>query len=165
MIDELNSILPNDLSKRLSISQHESISKLLGLGNLMKNVLTFNVGPNSKGPIHIDINNLDTLNVPSTFALNIPITNCNDLLVKWYSSDKSILDVPDNDIPDFPNTPMLENKYATEIETTDCIVPHIVNIDTWHSVTNNSKSNTAKLISIRFFENLITKDELVKRFL
>ena len=83
----------------------------------------------------------------------------------WYITDKSVLDAPDDTIPEFPGTPILEKKYAIEFDTTDCTLPHIVKIDTWHSVTNYSKSNIAKLISIRFFEDLITKDELVKRFL
>jgi hypothetical protein len=165
LIAGLNSILPNNLSKRITPCQGKIISKLLGLDNLIKNILIFNIGSESEGPIHIDIDKMDTVNMPSKFALNIPIINCNDLIVNWYISNKSILEVPDNKIPDFPNTPMLEKKYATEIEKTDCLLPHIVNIDTWHSVINKSTFNTAKLISIRFFEDRITKDELVKRFL
>jgi len=165
VVNQLAINLPNDLSKRLTKFQLVNISKILKLENILKNVLTFNVGPESEGPIHIDVNKLDLFNKPSKFALNIPIAHCNDLLVKWYNSDKSILDVPDNAIPEFPGTPTLENKYAIEIEKTDCLIPHIVNINTWHSVINHSKSNTAKLISIRFFEDRITKDELVKRFL
>lgn len=122
------------------------ISILLGLPFISR-VLYFSITPYHYSAIHIDktINSTNSLE----FALNIPITTCDNIYMNWFdnlSNTHSIYYPVDK----AQATPILESKNAKTIDTVNLNLPMFVKINDWHNIENRSNSVVGKLISIRF---------------
>jgi hypothetical protein len=137
------------------------------ISNILKNtlpvagILYFRINPATESVIHID-KNLDKLNQPTPkFALNLPLRNSDQVLMRWFSNNLSDSDIDVFVGPNGTTTPLLAKQNATCIDETYYTKPCIVKIDDWHSVENQSTSNVAEFISIRFS---IPLQLLVKKF-
>lgn len=131
------------------------IHNMLGLAVSIQSILYFRLQPTECSLIHID-KNLSSKNVGSSFALNLPLLNSDNVLMKWYSDNDPNIN---HDIFIGPNgtlTPSLPNNRVTCTDQLYYTNPHIVKIDAWHSVQNESLSDVAHFISIRFYSPLST---------
>lgn len=137
------------------------------ISNILKNtlpifgILYFRVPTNTTSIIHID-KNLDNLFHPTpNFALNLPLENSDQVLMRWFSNNLSDSDLDTFTGPNGTKTPYLKQENATCIDETYYNKPCIVKIDDWHSVENQSISGMAEFISIRFS---IPLQLLIKKF-
>lgn len=137
------------------------------ISNILKNtfpifgILYFRVPANTTGIIHID-KNLDTPFQPvPKFALNLPLENSDQVLMRWFSTHLSNSEIDTFTGPNGTNTPYLKQENANCIDETYYNKPCIVKIDDWHSVENQSLSGMAEFISIRFS---IPLQLLIKKF-
>ena len=130
------------------------IYKLLGLTFPIATILYFQLKPLSNSPIHMDKNlsNPNTFN--TDFALNIPLYNGSNVLMRWYddTTPDCIYDVFKG--PHGTDTPWLSKNRAVCIDKLHYTVPHIVKINKWHSVENQSTDEYSRFISIRFYSPL-----------
>lgn len=127
------------------------IYKLLGLTFPIATILYFQLEPLYNSHIHIDKNlsNPDMFN--TDFALNIPLINGKNVVMRWYDDT-----TPDSkqDIfigPNGTHTPLLSKDRSVCIDELYYAVPHIVKINDWHSVGNHSSDEYASFISLRFY--------------
>ena len=127
------------------------IYKLLGLEFSIATMLYFQLEPSSTSIIHMD-KNLSNPNAFNTdFALNIPLYNGKNVLMRWY----------DDNTPDCmhdvftgvsgTNTPLLPTNRAVCVDKLYYTVPHFVKINNWHSVENQSNDEYSRFISLRFY--------------
>lgn len=145
--------LPRDESTDTSVcstTEIEKISKVLNLGLPIRSILYFRMGRNIKGLIHQDVN----LNLPNfriNHALNLPLANCDDVYMKWFTQiDLSVNAIPFGG-PTFGSpTPLLDRDNSICIDTVKCNTTQLVNVNDWHAIENHSLENCAYLISIRF---------------
>ena len=137
-----------------SITEIEKISKVLNLGLPIKSILYFRMGRDFKGYIHKDIN----LNTPHLFvnhALNLPLQNCQQVYMNWFTQNDSNIDITSFGGPTTGSpTPLLDSDNATCIDTVNCNTATLVSVNDWHSIDNYSIENCAYLISIRFMPNV-----------
>jgi hypothetical protein len=138
--------------KTLTVIQ---VSNILKVSIPIKSILYFKLQPLQSSVIHIDTDISNKNNEPE-FALNLPLLNSDNVLMKWYSDNDPNIN---HDIFIGPNgtlTPSLPNNRVTCTDQLYYTNPHIVKIDAWHSVQNESLSDVAHFISIRFYSPLST---------
>ena len=158
-------ILENVPVPNLVVSCNKSIIAKIGmiLGSKLPihTILYFKLQPTVNSIIHIDKNSKDPTAFQAMFALNLPLINSDEVLMSWYS--KNSLDV-DTDAfigPNGSSTPSISKDNVTCIDQTYYSNPHIVKINDWHSVENQSTTGVAQFISLRFVEPL---DQVLSSF-
>jgi hypothetical protein len=133
-----------------SVTEIVKISKVLNIGLPIKSILYFRMSAGIKGWIHKDIN-LSRPHFLTNHALNLPLANCEQVYMKWFTqNDLTINAMPFGGPTSGSPTPFLENNNATCIDTVNCNTVKLVNVNDWHSIENNSVEGHADLISIRF---------------
>ena len=138
------------------------IHNLLGINIPIQSILYFTLPPTTVGGIHIDIN-LSKKTKGVEFALNLPLLNSDKVLMRWYldNDPKTNFDVFTG--PNSTDTPLLSKNRAVCIDELYYTSPHLVKINDWHSVENESTTDTAHFISLRFFSPLdIVMNRLVR---
>jgi hypothetical protein len=138
------------------------IHNLLGIDIPIQSILYFKLPPIEVSAIHIDIN-LSKKTKGAEFALNLPLMNSAKVLMRWYvdNDPKTNFDVFAG--PNGTDTPLLPINRAICINELYYTRPHIVKINDWHSVENESTTDTAHFISLRFFSPLdIVLNRLVR---
>ena len=138
------------------------IHNLLDIDIPIQSILYFKLPPTTVGVIHIDIN-LSNKTKNAEFALNLPLMNSDKALMKWYidNDPKTNFDVFAG--PNSTDTPLLSKNRAVCIDELYYTSPHLVKINDWHSVENESTTDTAHFISLRFFSTLdIVMNRLVR---
>lgn len=131
------------------------IYKMLGITVPIHSILYFKLLPTEASIIHID-KNLANKNNDAEFALNLPLLNSDKVIMRWYSDNNPITDYEIFIGPNGTNTPSLPKDRVTCIDQLYYTSPHIVRINDWHSVENESTTNIAHFISLRFFSSLKT---------
>ena len=129
------------------------IHNLLGIDIPIQSILYFKLPPTEVSVIHIDIN-LSKKTKGAEFALNLPLMNSAKVLMRWYidTDPKTNFEVftgpNSHDVPCLPTNRSicLDQLYYTR--------PHFVKINDWHSVENESTTDTAHFISLRFYSSL-----------
>lgn len=148
--------LPNsDNVVRCKIHEIEKISEVLNLGLPIRSILYFRPSTDCKGSIHKDIN----LNMPvplTNYALNLPLTNCEQVYMKWFVQNDLTVNAETFKGPSTGSlVPKLDKSNATCIDTVNCNTTTLVNVNDWHNIENHSTENYhAYLISIRFAPNV-----------
>ena len=138
------------------------IHNLLGINIPIQSILYFTLPPTTVGGIHIDIN-LSKKTKGVEFALNLPLLNSDKVLMRWYLDNDPETNFDVFTGPNGTDTPSLPKDRATCIDQVYYTSPHIVKICDWHSVENESTTDTAHFISLRFFSPLdIVMDRLVR---
>ena len=138
------------------------IHNLLGIDIPIKSILYFKVPPSTVSAIHIDTH-LSHKTKGVEFALNLPLMNSDKVLMRWYldndpETNFNIITGPNSEV-----VPSLPKDRATCIDQVYYTSPHIVKICDWHSVENESTTDTAHFISLRFFSSLdIVMNKLVR---
>ena len=133
-----------------SATERRAISDILNLGLPITSILYFKMGRDFTGLIHKDIN-LNTPNLKVNPALNLPLFNCEQVFMKWFTqNDQNINEKPYGGPSTGAPTPLLNYNNATCIDNVNCNNPTLVNITDWHSIENHSTEHLAFLISIRF---------------
>ena len=132
----------------------EKISKVLNLRLPIRYILYFRIGADASGIIHKDIN-LRNPNFLINHALNLPLRGCEQVYMKWFTQN----DLTNNAEPfggpsSGSPTPLLDKDNATCIDTVNCNTATVVNVNDWHSISNQSTDRCADLISIRFMTNV-----------
>ena len=139
------------------------IYKLLNINVPIQSILYFKLNPNQVGIIHID-KNLSNETKGAEFALNLPLINSDNVLMRWYRDNESNKNFDIFTGPNGTDTPSLPKDRATCIDQVYYTSPHIVKINDWHSVENESTTDVAHFISLRFFLPLdIVMKNLVRR--
>lgn len=139
-----------DLSACSNSEIHE-LSKILNLGTPIKSILYFRMGKMHTGLIHQDYNPY----FPLLHALNLPLSGCDQVYMKWFRKKDSNANITTFDGPtDKTPIPLLGQQDAVCIDTVVCNHPLIVKIDDWHSIENRSSEHCGHLISIRFMHNV-----------
>ena len=137
-----------------SATERRAISDILNLGLPITSILYFRMGRDFKGYIHKDIN----LNTPHLFvnhALNLPLQNCQQVYMNWFTQNDPNIDIMSFGGPTTGSpTPLLGSDNATCVDTVNCNSATLVSINDWHSIDNHSIENCAYLISIRFASNV-----------
>ncbi len=138
------------------------IHNLLGIDIPIQSILYFKLPPTKDSAIHIDIN-LSKKTKGVEFALNLPLMNSDKVLMRWYLDNDPETNFDVFTGPNGTDTPSLPKDRATCIDQVYYTSPHIVKICDWHSVENESTTDTAHFISLRFFSPLdIVMDRLVR---
>ena len=125
------------------------ISNILRVSIPIKSILYFTLQPLQSSIIHIDTN-LSNKNNNTEFALNLPLLNSDKVLMKWYSENNPNIDFDIYVGPNGTPTPSILENRVTLIDQLYYTNPHIVKINTWHSVQNESMQDVAHFISLRF---------------
>jgi hypothetical protein len=132
---------PNEVKK---------ISEVLNLGVPIRSILYFRMGINFQGLIHKDAN----LNAPSMiidYGLNLPLLNCDEVYMKWFTQKDLNVNISQFDGPSIKSpTPKLDRHDSTCIDTVLCNTTKLVKVNDWHAIENQSMNKCAYLISIRF---------------
>ena len=128
------------------------ISKILRVP--IKSILYFTLQPLQSSIIHIDTNLSNKKNNDPEFALNLPLLNSDKVLMKWYSENNPNIDFDIYVGPNGTPTPSILENRVTLIDQLYYTNPHIVKINTWHSVQNESIQDVAHFISLRFYSPL-----------
>jgi hypothetical protein len=136
--------------KKLTVIQ---VSKILKVSIPIKSILYFKLQPLQPSVIHIDTN-ISNKNNDSEFALNLPLLNSDKVLMKWYSDNNPNIDFDIYVGPNGTSTPSILENRVTLIDQLYYTNPHIVKINTWHSVQNESIQDIAHFISLRFYSPL-----------
>ena len=137
-----------------TIDECNKVSNILNLDLPIISILYFRMGKSFRSFIHKDASVYPPPHI-LTYALNLPLSNCSDVYMKWFNQSS-----PDNVISAFPGpstgakTPMLDYNDATCIDTMHCISSKLVRVDGWHSIENQSNDSCEYLISIRFASNV-----------
>lgn len=139
---------------KCSATEIVKISRVLNLGLPIMGILYFKVGAGCGGQIHKDINLLNP-NFLINHALNLPLANCEEVYIKWFTQN----DLTKNSEPfSGPSTgsptPFLDGNNATCIDAVNCNSVTLVNVNDWHSISNQATEGYADLISIRFMPNV-----------
>jgi hypothetical protein len=132
----------------------EKISILLGSKLPIHTILYFQLQPTVSSLIHIDKNLKDPRAFQSMFALNLPLANSDKVSMNWYSKNSPDVDVSEFTGPNGSATASISKDEATCIDRAYYTNPHIVKIHDWHSVENQSITDVAYFISLRFFQPL-----------
>jgi hypothetical protein len=137
------------------------ISMLLGNKLPIHTILYFRMNPTVHSIIHIDKNLENTASFQASFGLNLPLTNSKDVLMRWYSKNISDKTVETFVGPNGGNTPSITKDRVTCIDKMYYTDPLIVKINDWHSVENQSTTDVAQFISLRFFAPI---EQVIKVF-
>lgn len=133
-----------------NIQEIIKISNILNLGLPIKSILYFRIGENFRGYIHKDID-LNTPNSVIKNALNLPLMNCDQVYMKWFTQKDPNINIKSFDGPSSGSpTPLLDRSNATCIDSVLCNGAKLVSIDDWHAIENHSLEKIGFLISIRF---------------
>jgi hypothetical protein len=155
--------LPEDESvytTACSITEIEKISKVLNLGLPIRSILFFRMGKNFKGLIHKDVN-LNLPNLVINHALNLPLINCEEVYMKWFTqNDLNVNAIPFEGPSSGSPTPLLDRNNSTCIDSVKCNTTKLVSVNDWHVIENHSLENYAYLISIRFASHVIPSMDL-----
>jgi hypothetical protein len=129
----------------------KQIENILNLKHI-DSIFYFKMTPSAENRIHIDLN-LDT-NKLREFALILPLTHCDNMIMKWYNekSDTIVKHTALTSGSSHDGTiPVLSYEKAICVETTVINNPILVKICSWHNVKNISTQNCEELfLSIRF---------------
>ncbi len=139
----------------------KKISTILGNELSIHTILYFRLPPGSTSIIHIDKNLDSPETFRSIFALNLPLMNCNKTLMNWYAKNSLDLDADTFVGPNGTSTPSISTDKVTCIDNTYYNKPVIVKINDWHSVENQSTTDVAQFISLRFVEPI---EQVIKVF-
>jgi hypothetical protein len=137
------------------------ISMLLGNKLPIHTILYFCMNPTVHSIIHIDKNLENTALFQASFGLNLPLANSNDVLMRWYSKNNLDTDLETFVGPNGTPTPLITKDQVTCIDKMYYIDPLIVKINDWHSVENQSTTDVAQFISLRFFASI---EQVIKAF-
>jgi len=130
------------------------IYKLLNFTFPISTILYFQLEPMANGHIHID-KNLSNPNAFNTdFALNIPLYNGINVVMRWYDDLTPDCTSEVFTGPNGTSTPLLSKNRGICVDELYYTSPHIVKINNWHSVENHSNDESASFISIRFYSPL-----------
>jgi hypothetical protein len=135
------------------------ISMILGNTLPIHTILYFRMNPTVHSIIHIDKNLENPTAFQASFGLNLPLTNSDSVLMKWYSKNNSDADLETFVGPNGTPTPLITKDQVTCIDKMYYTDPFIVKINDWHSVENQSTTSIAQFISLRFsapIEQIIT---------
>jgi hypothetical protein len=123
------------------------ISKLFKLKYISR-ILYFSMYPSHYSTIHID-RNINSV-VSLEFALNIPVTNGDNVYMNWFKQmqDQNLEYYSAGDLNS--PTPRLNKNSAILIDTVQLNSPMFVKINDWHNIENRSTDTLEKIISIRF---------------
>ena len=123
------------------------ISKLFKLKYISR-ILYFSMCPSHYSTIHIDRN----INSPFflEFALNIPVTNGDNVYMNWFNQmpDQNLEYYSPGDLNSL--SPRLNKNSTILIDTVQLSSPMFVSINNWHNIENRSTDTLEKIISIRF---------------
>lgn len=122
----------------------ESILKLRDIDRILYFVMP--VGHKSR--IHIDMNT--STNLIQKFSLNLPLTSCDNVIMKWYDKKDNAVEgkILGSHMSSFP---ILEQADATLTTVGKLNTPMIANVDIWHNVENDCVVGKEEhFISIRF---------------
>jgi hypothetical protein len=168
-INELMSCLP-DLESlynpygivkyHCNTEQTQRINILLNLPWTIRHVGLFKLPPKSVGIIHTDSNVLYPEHFHAT-ALNIGFGDTSETYMSWYKqvdTSKTIYDYGHNK----DGTPVMQPNDAIKIERINVTTPHIIRINDWHSIDNDSQSKTGYILTLRFdtkhsYQELVSK--------
>lgn len=132
------------------------IDALIKIDLPLESILFFTVPCGFTDRIHKDTN----LDIPANSfkcALNVPLNNCDGLVMNWYKSTPASIESVYPGPSEMNTTPQLDGG-----EIIDSVIlnsPHVVKIDDWHAVTNHNPG-VASLISLRFSKELTIEDIL-----
>jgi len=150
--DEILNVLKKYLNNqsavvKCSILEVSQISKILDFKVPIKSILYFQLPPKFVSNIHKDY----YLASEISYALNLPLSECNDVSMKWFNQVQ-----PNTGVEFFPGpsygrpTPALNYENAICKDDINYNLPTLVKINDWHNVTNYSTNTTATFISIRY---------------
>ena len=124
--------------------------------NHIDGILYFRMPRNFKSQIHIDMNS--ATGQVRTFALNLPLTECNNVVMKWY--DKKPNAIEDTILgAHMTSFPVLADDDSICNAVGDLNKPMIAQIHPWHNVENLSNTEfDERFISIRFKRDLKESD-------
>jgi hypothetical protein len=137
------------------------ISMLLGNKLPIHTILYFCMNPTVHSIIHIDKNLENTALFQASFGFNLPLANSEDVLMRWYSKNISDTTIETFVGPNGGNTPSITKDRVTCINKVYYANPLIVKINDWHSVENQSATDVAQFISLRF---VATIEQVIKAF-
>lgn len=137
-----------------SAIERQKIASILNLGLPIISILYFRMGKNFTGLIHkdLDISPKYKPTYSLTYAVNLPLSNCTNVYMKWFNQTKYV----DNNISTFPGpstgsaTPIIDYSKVECIDNVSCESPKLVKVNDWHSIENHSMETCEYLISIRF---------------
>jgi hypothetical protein len=132
----------------------EKISMILGSKLPIHTILYFQLQPTVSSLIHIDKNLKDPRAFQSMFALNLPLANSDKVSMNWYSMNSPDVGIDEFIGPNGSATASVSKDKVTCIDQTYYTNPYIVKIHDWHSVENQSTTEVAQFISLRFYEPL-----------
>jgi hypothetical protein len=138
------------------------IGAILGLKHV-DGILYFRMPAHFKSQVHIDMNS--ATGQVRTFALNLPLTTCDKVVMKWYdkkegSDEDTILGAHMTSFPVLSDEDSICNSIG------ELNKPMIAQIHPWHNVENFSGNDfDERFISIRFRRDLKEYDilEMIKR--
>ena len=136
---------PKELIEDHHIEKSEKLFKECNLE--LKSWMIFLQGPRREQIIHAD-GNSETREGLSNWALNIPLENCENSIMKWYGG-KHLLKLVESKVDkrNYLEIDWKEDPYI--IRTKHITNPTIVNIEVPHRV-KNFLNKTRKILSVRF---------------
>lgn len=137
------------------------ISTILGNKISIHTILYFRMNPTIRSIIHIDKNSKNPNAFQAAFGLNLPLANSDSVLMRWYAKNSSDTDLENFVGPNGSPTPSITEDKVTCIDKTYYNKPVIVKINDWHSVENQSTTDVAQFISLRFVEPI---EQVIKVF-
>ena len=145
--------IPCDI-RPLTSAETYSVASILNLKLPIKSILYFKLGSNFIGYIHKDVNINEPL-FKQEYALNLPITDCEEVYMKWYKPiDHSIKSESFLGPSKKGHVPLLDHSNATCIDEVNCNQCNLVRVEDWHAVYNYSTNRFGYLISIRFHDSI-----------
>ena len=130
------------------------ISMILGNTLPIHTILYFCMNPSVHSIIHIDKNLENPTAFHASFGLNLPLANSDDVLMRWYSKNNLDTDLETFVGPNGTPTPLITKDQVTCIDKMYYDNPFIVKINDWHSVENQSTTDVAQFISLRFIASI-----------
>lgn len=123
------------------------ISDMLGTEFPITNILYFQLDKQFVGSIHKDL----YYGRYVTRALILPLTECKDVYMKWFTQNNNTrVDQSFRGPNGSLLIPHLSHNNATCIDNVNCSTPSMVKVDDWHSIENNSTEEFSHIISLRF---------------
>jgi hypothetical protein len=143
----------------------------------LHSVLFFNPGPSVGSTIHKDVPPSwpGGENLFAQMGLNLPLQNADNVNMKWYTV-KENAQVQPTYIPrsvahinPSGKTKLMVATKLNQCDVNECVDiayytnPMIVSINNWHSVMNESTTETASFLSVRFSSD-VTLEKLLLKF-
>lgn len=134
----------------------KKIESILKLSDIEK-ILYFVMPVGGKGRIHIDMNTVT--NAVQKFSLNLPLTSCDNVIMKWYDKKNNVTEEIGSNVSLGSSFPILEQNDANLTTISKLNTPMIAAVDKWHNVENDCNvGNEEHFISIRFSLNMSNLD-------